>query len=86
MLITTTHSITHHNTQRTTHNISGKSLTVKMLTESDFLKHLELAIQFGNPFLFENVDEDLDPLLDPVLEKNIVKEGNGMIIKLGIFS
>ena len=62
---------------------AGKSLTVKMLTESDFMKHLELAIQFGNPFLFENVDEDLDPMLDPVLEKNIVKEGAGMVIKLG---
>ena len=62
---------------------AGKSLTVKMLTESDFMKHLELAIQFGNPFLFENVDEDLDPMLDPVLEKNIVKEGAGRVIKLG---
>lgn len=49
---------------------AGKNLTVKTLTESDFMKHLELAIQFGNPFLFENVDEDLDPMLDPVLEKN----------------
>jgi ATP-binding dynein motor region len=57
-----------------------------MLSESDFLKHLELAIQFGNPFLFENIDEDLDPLLDPVLEKNIYKEGNGLVIKLGTVS
>jgi dynein heavy chain len=54
-----------------------------MLTESDFIKHLELAIQFGNPFLFENVDEDLDPLLDPVLEKNIVRDGLANVIKLG---
>ncbi len=30
------------------------------------MKHLELAIQFGAPFLFENVDEELDPMLDPV--------------------
>jgi dynein heavy chain, axonemal len=45
---------------------------------------LELAIQFGNPFLFENVDEELDPLLDPVLEKSVVKEGNGLVIKLGM--
>jgi ATP-binding dynein motor region len=57
-----------------------------MLSEADFLKHLELAIQFGNPFLFENIDEDLDPLLDPVLEKNIYKEGNGLVIKLGTVS
>ena len=43
-----------------------------------------MAIQFGNPFLFENVDEELDPLLDPVLEKSVVKEGNGLVIKLGM--
>jgi dynein heavy chain len=49
---------------------SGKNLTVKSLSDPDFMKHLELAIQFGNPFLFENIDEELDPLLDPVLEKN----------------
>jgi dynein heavy chain len=49
---------------------ADKNLTVKALTESDFMKHLELAIQFGNPFLFQNIDEELDPMLDPVLEKN----------------
>lgn len=61
----------------------GKNLTVKSLTASDFMKHLELAIQFGNPFLFENVDEELDPMLDPVLEKNVVKEGSTWVVKLG---
>lgn len=62
---------------------AGRNLTVKSLADSDFMKHLELAIQFGNPFLFENIDEELDPMLDPVLEKNIVKEGAAMVIKLG---
>ena len=62
---------------------SAKNLAVKTLNDSDFMKHLELAIQFGNPFLFENVDEELDPMLDPVLEKNIVKEGSAYVIKLG---
>jgi dynein heavy chain len=62
---------------------AGKNLTVKSLSGSDFMKHLELAIQFGNPFLFENIDEDIDPMLDPVLEKNIIKEGASNVIKLG---
>ena len=48
-------------------NMYGKDqLKIKSLSESDFMKHLELAIQFGAPFLFENVDEELDPMLDPV--------------------
>lgn len=60
-----------------------ENLTVKSLNESDFMKHLELAIQFGNPFLFENIDEELDPMLDPVLEKNVIMEGGAKLIKLG---
>jgi dynein heavy chain, axonemal len=56
---------------------------VKTLSEPDFMKHLELAIQFGNPFLFENVDEELDPMLDPVLEKNVVQDGASKTIVLG---
>eukprot|EP01040_Poterioochromonas_malhamensis_P005875 gene5875-6317_t len=62
---------------------AGKNLTVKTLTDSDFMKHLELAIQFGNCFLFENIDEELDPMLDPILEKNIIKENGNNVIKLG---
>jgi len=65
-------------------NMYGKAqLKIKSLSESDFMKHLELAIQFGAPFLFENVDEELDPMLDPVLEKNTYVESGQKLIKLG---
>ncbi|GMH67856.1 hypothetical protein TrLO_g3024 [Triparma laevis f. longispina] len=62
---------------------ADQQLTVKTLAEPDFMKHLELAIQFGNPFLFENVDEEIDPMLDPVLEKNTTMEAGAKVIKLG---
>lgn len=62
---------------------AGRNLTIKSLNEVDFMKHLELAIQFGNPFLFESIDEDLDPMLDPVLEKNVVQDGASKTINLG---
>ena len=42
----------------------------------DFLKQLELAIKYGFPFLFKDVDENLYPVIDNVLEKN-VKCGQG---------
>jgi len=58
-------------------------LTVKTLNESDFMKHLELAIQFGKAFLFENVGEELDPMLDPILEKAVTVEGGAKTIQLG---
>ena len=62
----------------------GKSnLVIKQLNDGDFMKHLELAIQFGNPFLFENVVEELDPMLDPILEKNTFMQGAQRMIVLG---
>jgi dynein heavy chain len=49
----------------------------------DFIKRLEMAIKFGKSVLFEGIDEELDPMIDPVLEKNIVKEAGVNMITLG---
>jgi len=35
------------------------------------LKQLELAMRYGYPVLFQDVDEYIDPIVDNVLEKNI---------------
>lgn len=48
-----------------------------------FLKPLENAIKFGKPVLFESVDEELDPTLDPVLEKNFISRAGVKFLKLG---
>jgi dynein heavy chain len=61
----------------------GSDLTVKTLNDSDFLKHLELAINFGRPFLFEKVEEELDPVIDPILEKNTYINEGQMFVNLG---
>jgi len=37
-----------------------------------FIKDLENTIKRGGACLFENIDEELDPTIDPLLEKNIV--------------
>ena len=62
---------------------AGEQLTVKTLNDSDFIKYLELAVQFGNPFLFENVSEDIDPILSPILEKDVTIEGGRKTISIG---
>lgn len=57
---------------------------VKRQTDADFLKQLELAIQYGLPFLIENLGEYIDPVLDPVLKKSFYYAPNGAkMIKLG---
>lgn len=49
----------------------------------DYIKKLEMAITFGKSVLFEGIDEELDPMIDPVLEKNIVKQAGVDMLKLG---
>ncbi|KAL1763485.1 dynein heavy chain 1, axonemal, partial [Sigmodon hispidus] len=39
------------------------------LSDCDFLHSMENAIRFGKPCLPENVDEELEPALEPVLPK-----------------
>jgi dynein heavy chain len=49
----------------------------------DFMRTIERAIEWGKPVLMENVKEDLDPSLDPILQKNLMKSGNSYSIKIG---
>ena len=59
------------------------NLVVVKLTDGDFIRKLENAIQFGNPVLLENVGEELDPTLEPLLLKSTFKQGGQMVIRLG---
>ncbi|CAM6084343.1 unnamed protein product [Calypogeia fissa] len=64
----------------------GKQLEgrIRTFNDSDFLKQLELAIQYGFPFMFENVDEYIDPVIDPVLERTFnIAAGGRKVVKLG---
>jgi dynein heavy chain len=61
----------------------ASNLQVIKLTDGDYLRTLENAIQFGLPVLLENVGEELDPSLEPLLLKQLFKSGGVMCIKLG---
>lgn len=58
-------------------------LCVIRLTQADYTRVLENAIQFGLPVLLENVNEELDPVLESVLLKQVFKQGGAMCVKLG---
>ncbi|KAF3697610.1 Dynein heavy chain 2, axonemal Axonemal beta dynein heavy chain 2 Ciliary dynein heavy chain 2 [Channa argus] len=49
----------------------------------DYLRVLENAIQFGNPVLLQNVQQELDPSLNPVLNKSLTRIGGRLLLKLG---
>ncbi|KAI9141391.1 dynein heavy chain and region D6 of dynein motor-domain-containing protein [Paraphysoderma sedebokerense] len=59
------------------------NLQVVKLTDPDYLRTLENSIQFGSPVLIENVNEELDPILDNLLQKQTFKSGGSLCIKLG---
>lgn len=60
-----------------------RELKVIDLKQSDYMRTMENAIQFGSPVLLENISEVIDPALDPVLNKSIIKKGGLLTIKLG---
>lgn len=60
-----------------------KNLYRTTLNEPSFAKQLEGAIRFGYSFLFENVDEEIDPMIDAVLEKNYTMQAGQKILMFG---
>ncbi|XP_029456789.1 LOW QUALITY PROTEIN: dynein heavy chain 12, axonemal [Rhinatrema bivittatum] len=58
-------------------------LNVTKLTDSDLMRTLENCIQFGTPLLLENVGEELDPSLEPLLLRQVFKQGGMDCIRLG---
>ena len=58
-------------------------LVICKMNDSELFMKIEQCIRFGKPFLIENVEEWLDPILDSVFQKDIYKKGFNLMIKLG---
>jgi len=51
------------------------NVVVARLNDKRFTHTLETCMSQGYPLIIENVPESIDPMLDPVLDKNIIKVG-----------
>ena len=60
-----------------------EGLDVVKTTETNLMRSLELAIQFGKWVLLEGVGKDLDPSLEPILLQKVVKSGSSYSITIG---
>lgn len=56
---------------------------ISSFNDPDFLRQLEMAIKYGFPFLFQDVDEYIDPVIDNVLLKNVKGAEGRQVIMLG---
>jgi dynein heavy chain, axonemal len=56
---------------------------MKSFNDGDFLKFLELSVNYGFPFLFEGIDEYIDPVIAPILDKDVKTVAGRSFIKLG---
>ncbi|KAJ2157684.1 dynein heavy chain [Coemansia sp. RSA 552] len=68
--------------QQHTERTLGRKLTVTSFLDDAFLKQLESALRFGNPILIQDV-EHLDPILNPVLNRELRRTGGRVLIRLG---
>ncbi|XP_075070448.1 dynein axonemal heavy chain 11 [Mixophyes fleayi] len=62
-------------------NKYGTALKVINLGQKGYLNTLENALASGDTVLIENLDETIDPVLDPLLGRNTIKRGR--YIKIG---
>ena len=62
-------------------NKYSESLTTIRLGQKDYLKTIEKWVSEGKVLLIENMPEDIDPVLDPLLGRQLIKKGKA--IKLG---
>uniref|UniRef100_A0A182T3H2 Uncharacterized protein n=1 Tax=Anopheles maculatus TaxID=74869 RepID=A0A182T3H2_9DIPT len=59
------------------------NLKTLSFNDKDFLKQLEMAIKYGTPVLFQDVDDYIDPVIDNVLERNVRIQAGRQIVIIG---
>ena len=66
-------------------NADVKEVVALRMNQDNFLQHLELAMAAGEVVLIENLVEDIDPTIELILQRAIVKSNHGKqaMIQLG---
>ena len=63
--------------------MEGNNLKIVGAEDPNFMRTLERAIRVGEAVLLQDVTEDLDPSLKPILLQETTVRGGHFVIKLG---
>lgn len=61
----------------------GGLCVVLQLTQNNWLRQVTNAIQQGHSVIIENISEDIDATLDPVLSRAVYKKGRTLFLQIG---
>jgi dynein heavy chain len=61
---------------------SNPSMCITTLTAKNLKDQIEFTMGEGLCLLIENVENEVDPMIDPVMEKQIIKKGKNMYINV----
>ena len=64
-------------------NRDGRPLVVLQVTQKNWMKRLEAAITAGDVVLLEDIGEDLDASLEPLLSRSVHKTGRVLYLRMG---
>jgi len=63
--------------------MEGDSLVIADYKDPNYMKKIEQSIQKGRKVLFLDVEEEIDPVLDNVLQQSLIKVGSRYYVKIG---
>ena len=61
----------------------GESLKIIQLSKPNYINDVEHCIENGIPLMIENLQDDIDAVLDPVVARQTIKRGRNTVMKLG---
>ncbi len=64
-------------------NMEKEKLKVVSPGQKDYLRTIIQCVQFGSPVLLENIGEEIDPAIEPILLKQIFLQNNAPYMRIG---
>lgn len=61
---------------------TSNNLCVKSIFEGDYIKHLAIALEYGNPMVIENVNENLDTAINNILSQKTDEDNGRRYVRL----